>query len=358
MVKKKDLCILHIGMPKTGSSTIQRNFFHNSKNTETAYPNIGIANNGTPFYAIFKKDIENYYFIKNKLFNADQLKDYRAELIEKFNDSFLDKNTKNALISGEAMFHASVEEIQEMKNYLDSFFEKTLVLVYVRPVQSFCNSAFQQLLKYHDLCSFDDTQIVPKYKNIQRYDDIYGLDNVKVIPFLPKHFPDGDIMKDFCKHAKLQEQASSIEAVNESLSKEAISILFTYNYHHNVKTDFGDKNVQIQNILVEKLRKIGNKKFQFSGKLIQRWIEEYFKEDYVWLLDRIGSEYSENFAINTTIEGTETEMELMEYSTEYIDELIAMITHKSIAITIKKNPQTVAKLVNMIRMEIAEEIKL
>jgi len=355
-MKKKDLCILHIGMPKTGSTTIQDNLFQNLKDTKTTYPNIGIANNGTPFYAIFKKDIENYYFIKNKLFNADQLKDYRAELIEKFNDSFLDKNTKNAVISGEDMFHASIEEIQEMKNYLDGFFEKTLVLVYVRPVQSFCNSAFQQLLKYHDLCSFNYTQIVHRYKNIQRYDEIYGLDNVKVIPFLPKHFPDGDIMKDFCKHAKLQEQASSIEAVNESLSKEAISILFTYNYHHNVKTDFGDKNVQIQNILVEKLRKIGNEKFQFSGKLIQRWIEEYFKEDYVWLLDRISSEFSEDFAINSTIEGIETEMELMEYSTKYIDKLTTLITSQTIDIGIEKNPQTVARLVNILRKEIVNEI--
>jgi len=357
MVTKKDLCILHIGMPKTGSSTIQDNFFHYGvKDRRANYNDLSISNNGICFFAIFRKDPSQFYFFKQQKFSKQDIEKFRKETKEKLKESFLDNKSSINILSGEDLFHAQYEEVVAMKEYLDIYFKKIMIIVYARPVQSFCNSAFQQLVKYHDIERYDYNMIVHRYKNIERYDKVYGKKNVKVLSFLPKNFLDGDILKDFCKYTGLEQQKSKIKKSNESLSKEAISILFTYNYHKNVKTDFGKKNAIIQNELVERIRVIGNEKFQFSGELIQNWVKNYFEDDYTWLLNRINPQDRKYFELDSLQKGVSTEIELMEYATNSIEQLASLVKPNLIDFELSKHPQTVAKLVNKLRIQIASEL--
>jgi len=357
MVKKKDLCILHIGMPKTGSSTIQNNFFKYIKDSRAVYTNLGHPNQSGHLYGLFLENTENYHYFIQKNFTQTDIESFRQSTKKILEKSFTDHSSSINILSGEALYHATKNEVNAMKLYLNNFFKNILVVTYVRPTQSLCSSAFQQHVKHPLIDSFLPRKIYHKYNNIANYDEVYGKENVLVIPFLPKYFPDGDIVKDFCKYTGLKEQESEIKRSNEAMSKAAVSILFTSNYYKNIRTNYGHLDFSIQNILVEKLRTISDEKFQFSGELIQRWVEDHFTEDYAWLLDRIGKKYAKYFAIDPQKKGIATELELMEYATTYIDQLKEYIDPASITFEIQKNPKTVALLVDILRKEIMKAIQ-
>jgi len=358
--RKKDLCILHIGMPKTGSSTIQDNLFKGVKDERVSYTDLGVANQSGPLYGLFlsPEKLSQYHYFKAHNLKMKDIESFRCKVKEQLEKNFLDFTTTINILSGEDLYHSNHFEIEQMKNYLENFFDKILVVAYVRPVYSFCNSAFQQQVKNHELNFFDfnNNKIYHKYKNLKEYDKIYGKENVKILPFVPKKFLNDDLLFDFCSHVGIEEQFSIIKITNESLSKEAIAVLFTFNFHKNAKTDFGSKNIVIQHKVTDILKNFGNEKFQFSGKLIHSIVEKQYKDDYDWLLNRIPANYKEDFLFDPTIEGINSESKLMEYATNCIDELAALVNDNLIDFPLEKTPQTVAKLVNLLRTQIAKEM--
>ncbi len=356
MIKKSELCILHIGTEKTGSTTIQENFHKTVSDPRANYPDLGGVNHNVHLFGLFLKNPHKLYYFVNNNFSEIEIENFRKETKTKLEKYFLDPDKSITILSAEALATSTLAEIQEMKAYLSTFFQKVLVIVYIRPTQSFCNSAFQQRVKYHNLSTIE-FNLVLRNKNIDNYIKVYGADSVKIIPFLPFRFPQNDIMIDFCRQSGLKEQISSIKQSNESLSKEAVSILFTYNYHQNVHSDFKNQNFQIQNILVEKIRAIGTEKFLLSGKLVANWVTTHFEDDYHWTLNQVLPEERKYFTIDTSIQGISTSMELMMYATQYIDELVTLIGTPEIPFVLEKTPQTVAKLVDFLKKQIQSELK-
>src|SRR5690606_10948420 len=104
---------------------------------------------------------------------------------------------------------------------------------------------------------------------LQRYDEVFGAENVFLWKFQPAAFPEGDIVLDFCNRLQLQPMRAKNKIVNEAISREAVSILFCYHYHQNGKTDFGVDQAKVNHLLVEALRGIGSEKFRFSRALVR-----------------------------------------------------------------------------------------
>ena len=355
MVKKKELCIVHIGMPKTGSSTLQEAFFSGLKDTRVSYANLPEANQSGRLYGLFVDNPIRYHYFSKKNFSLSQIEEFKEKNIKLLIDGFLKHNTSIEILSGEDLFHlGSIENVKKIKLLLEPYFKKIIIVAYVRPVKSFMESAFQQLVKNHYLGNFNFNMIYHKYKNFEAYDEVFGVENVKLWKFQPEIFPKGDIVLDFCKRVNIKPTCAKVKVVNESLSMEAISILFTYHFHKGVKSDFGSKLHIINNNLVEKIRKIGNTKFKFSNKLIKNVIN-INRSDYEWIISRIGEDFREDFRENLNEDndiGISTENELMWFATESIDVLANMVGSENINFKLEKHPQTVAKLVNLLMIKI------
>ena len=358
--EKKDLCILHIGMPKTGSTTIQNEFFKNGiEDTKTEYLKLDTPNHGQHLRSISMEQKENYYFFKNKNFTLEDIEDFAKNSKKMIEKSILSSKKQSILMSGEDLYHATPSEIKSLKIFLEKFFKKIVVVAYVRPPKPFCESAFQQVVKFHKLSSFNRGYIYHPYKKIANYINIYGEKNVKILPFIPKKFYNNDLISDFCFCLDLKTQTSRLQNYNETLSKEAISILFAYNKFTDISKDIESNEFLTQSHLVQMLDSFGKEKFKFSGNLIHSWIDQYYKEDFNWLLSRIDDQYREDFLFDPNEDGISSEEELLEYATKQIEPLVELVKDKkSIGFPLEKNPQTVAKLVNIIRNEIAREMGL
>ncbi len=357
MVKKRDLCIVHIGMPKTGSSTLQESFFDGLDDERVSYGNLPEVNQSGRLYGLFVDKPEEYHYFSKKNWNLKEIKEFREENIKLLIDGFLEHKTSIEILSAEDLFHlGSRGSIEALKRFLEPYFQKIIVVAYVRPIKSFMESAFQQLVKNHYLGNFDFNWIYHRYKNFKRYDDVMGRENVWLWKFEPKSFPEGDIVLDFCKRVDLKPTKAKIKVVNKSLSLEAISILFTYHFHKGVKSDFGKKLHLKNNVLVDKISMIGSSKFKFSNRLIRKIIDEN-AEDYGWIDKRMNGNLKEIFDTNDN-SGISTESELMWLATEHIDRLVEMVGGvDSIGFELKKHPQTVARLVDLLMIRIGNSIR-
>jgi len=348
---KKDLCIVHVGMPKTGSTTIQEAFAQQTIDPRVCY----VKNQAGWLYGLFTDEPLNYHFFqKIKIVNDKQLLVYKESAKKALIESFINSTQSKVILSGEDAFHLKEDGVRKLELFLRPFFKKILVIAYVRPLKSFLESAFQQLVKHHDQSNLEPKKLYHRYRNFERYDKVFGKENVKLITFDPSRFPNGDIVLDFCEQLEIKPVSSRRKVVNESLSKEAVSILFTYNFHANAKTDFGGEKHKVQDGLVEAVRKIGSQKFQLSNQYVNKVLEEV-REDYAWILKRMDDSLDEWLNLNDT-SGISTERELMVYSTDYIDDLVQLIGDKPIPFKLEKHPQTVAKLVDILAVKIYKEL--
>lgn len=355
-MKKKELCILHIGMPKTGSSTIQENFFLGIDDPMVTYANLKESNHSGRLCALFSDFPEEYQYVK--AYQINDVVSFNKQSLEMLIHGFTENNKPIQIISSEDLFHLC--DIGKKKNgiflleqLLKKYFKSVVVVVYARRLSELLPSIAQQLIKYHDFNSFKIENMYHRYQNIRKYIDIFGAENVHLWNFDPKKFPEGDILLDFTTRLGLQPQRSKVKVVNESISKEAISILFTYHFHENAKTDFGSQHNTLNYQLVEWLRKIGSEKFKFSGKFIQRAIAAN-QEDYDWIVSVMGADFKET-PETLSAEGVDSEHELMHYATQLIPNLVELAGDFAKGLKLDDTPQTVARLVDKIMLRLAHD---
>lgn len=358
IVKKKELCILHIGMPKTGSSTIQENLFLGIDDPELSYASLPESNHSGPVLTMFIDNPIDYHYAR--FVGIEKINCLNIKHLSILEEDFGNSGAGIKVLSGEDFFYLPElgkkrNGVQLLKNFLDRFFEKTVVVAYVRKPSELLPSAFQQLIKYHDLKFFNIHSIYHRYKNFKNYIDVFGGDNVKLWNFDPIKFPEGDILLDFTNRLGLKPQRSKIKVVNESISKEAISILLTYHFHENAKTNFGLRQNEINYRLVEFLRKMGCEKFKFSGQFIQRAISEN-QEDYNWIVGVMSEDFKETTE-SLSAEGVDNEYELMHYAVQFIPRLVELAGDFAKDLKLDDTPQTVARLVDKIMIRLSHDYR-
>jgi hypothetical protein len=350
---KKELCILHIGMPKTGSSTLQEALYQGIGDSRVSYTHLSEFNQGCILYGMFMTNPESFHYFASRGWSPSQIKVFSDVNQNLLVEGFKKCDTSIEILSGEDLFHFSHDAIVKLKQFLEPYFQKIVVVGYVRPVKSFLESAFQQLVKYHNQGDLNFTNIYHPYKNFKRYDDVFGRDNVMLLKYDTKDFPSGDIVLDFCHKLHLNTAKATKKSVNEALSQEAIAILFTYHYHKELKTDFGIKTHQLYHRLVEQLREFGTTRLRFSQELIDLVVQDHL-DDYTWIRERMSDALNEQDEASNGI-GCETD--LFNIAIHMIDSLVSLAGVKHIRFELNKNSETVAKLIDTMMQRIAQTVE-
>lgn len=345
----KDTCLLHVGMPKTGSSTLQLNLSTSIYDPRAKYGKIPenmpfLKDHGGMIFTAFCDSPENYHFVSGH--GIKDIPQFISKVKQSLEEGFCDKLGSIEIISGEDLFHLSESTrcAERLQIYLSKFFKEIKLFAYVRGPASFLPSAFQQLVKYHGLSTLETDLLAIKYANLMRYRDVFGSENVQMRHFLPSRFVDNDIMIDFTTSNGLRPQKSMASPVNIGLSTEVTSILFTYNNwcgELGLKpTGSGPLYFKLESLL----KGFGRTKLRFTDSLVKRILEPCYA-DYEWITSIMGEDLNKDW-LSPSDGDIDSEKDLIDCACMFAPELskiFGLNQHKC-----WDDPVSVAKLVGSI----------
>lgn len=287
-------CWIHIGMPKTGTTSIQVNLAEAAGGAEWSFVSVGgVPNMGQFMHAMFaSRPHEFHSFVKLGRTPAE-MAEQGARLREELTAAIRSAPGQNVIISGEAAVSIDRAGIFAMRDFLRPFFDEIRVIGYVRPPAGYKVSFFQQGLKQYGGAKFDLDAVKLKYRGkFEKFDEAFGRENVLLVKFDPARFPNQCIVADFCARIGITAPApGSIRRINESLTREACGLLYAYR-------KFGPEYGVGENVIKENRRVVApmlvmqGAKFKLAGSLVAASIARE-QEDVDWMEARLGESLAE-----------------------------------------------------------------
>lgn len=286
-------CIIHIGMPKTGTTSLQRTLSRLDVPDWTYLKLAAHVNNLTaPFRAMFASNPERHHFFEKLGANQDEVRkkgrNWRGEL-----KHYLENGRfNNLLISGEGISIIDDRGISRLKEFLSPYCDEIRIVAYVRPPMAFISSMLQQYIKNGET-AFELEKRKTNYRaRFEKFDKHFGRENVHLWKFDSAHFTRGCLVADFCGRIGLSLPDGMVVRANESLSREALGLLLAY---RKFGPGYGvGKTVRRENnTIIEALYRVPGVKFKLAKEVLDPVIEK-LKIDIEWMEERLGESLTES----------------------------------------------------------------
>jgi hypothetical protein len=282
--------ILHIGMHKTGSSSIQQTLAAQDW-TEHLYVREGSPNHSVMLRTVFQDNLR-----KLKNLEADASWKNLPEIREKLRKSLeteLGQVTKpNIILSGEDLSGRNTvgrSGIEALRDLLMQHVDRIQVIGFVRSPASLIQSVFQQRAKVHSSShnrAVLELHKIPYRARLEQFDTIFGRENVTLVKFDRKTLTGGDVVLDFTDWIGLVLTPEDVVQANVSLSQEAVAALYARN-----KYGVGPLQIQPWHRVRQTARRamdgFGSGAVRLSATLLQPVLEE-MAADIDWLEARMG----------------------------------------------------------------------
>src|SRR4029078_13590590 len=218
-------CIIHIGMHKTGSSSIQRSL-RRMDDARFLYPRLGGRyNHSLPIYCLFASEPERHHLLRAS--RPEEITQYKASVAEDLARSIAALEGRTLLISGEDISTLPEADLPSLKSHFERYFDVTIV-GYVRPHAAFMASVFQQGVK-NGREKFAPPRLYRNYRSLfGKFDQTFERDNVWLYKFDANDFPDRCVVQHFCTQIGFRFAKDKIVRVNDSISVDAVAALYSY----------------------------------------------------------------------------------------------------------------------------------
>ncbi|HYS87444.1 MAG TPA: hypothetical protein VEN78_20955 [Bradyrhizobium sp.] len=226
---------VHIGLNKTGTSSIQKFFADNQQVLErlgVVYPTIGLH------------DSAHYGFSKQLMGLPAAANVSLADGIEEVIGKAAEKK-QTVVISSEYLFLAKEEQVLEIKRFLENTGVDIKIVIYLRRHDSWVDSLFNQAVKTapgnqgwdldireYFIYLLGASEFEIRYPRIiAKWANAFGQGNIIVRPFEKSQFYKDDLIWDFCRvidadlPAALEKQGVSTVQVNESVPDDLIKVI-------------------------------------------------------------------------------------------------------------------------------------
>ena len=344
-------CIIHIGMHKTGSSSIQETLNHHEGISDFQYADFKTSNHSGKILSIFldssERRLDN---LKRRGMSDEEIKIFIENAKKLLIKNCEDKRSETMILSGEGIVGLSLESLYKLKIFLQQYFENIDIVAYIRTPISFMQSAFQQQIK-EGRKEFSINRSFPKYKSkFEKFDEVFGKSNVLLWKFEPKTFRSNDVVHDFCYRLGIDVVLGNVSRHNETISKEALSLLYIYR-KYGQGFGVGPNVVRENNLLIEALTSIGNGKIEFSKQLTQGILEK-IKDDIAWMESRLGESLEEKYIYGNL----QDEFSLLQIQPDVIEKLRNLLTNEYIPCGLNGDTyKEIAILVHCLRIKLSKK---
>ncbi|HFP7527970.1 TPA: hypothetical protein ACHDWQ_000795 [Campylobacter jejuni] len=305
-------CYLHIGTPKTGTTTIQEFLFLNKnlfKKKDFFVPySLGEKNHTKLSLASMNPATNQHkiflaHYLKQKLYYNDDKKLYNLKIIDNLKKELNTVQQNNIIISSENIQESLIHEydIENMRNILTNLnFNQIYIILYLRAPEDLFISLYSMLIKagYTDERIVLDTpqnnnfmEHICNHKNtIKRFSNIFGKDKIIVKLFNQEDFFKQNLLKDFVNCLKLNWDDNFLipQKLNEGM--DILGIKLCYSINKYLPRLFPDNRVNSSRRQGD-LERYFNKyftsknpelKFQPPKEIYQSYID-YFEESNEWV---------------------------------------------------------------------------
>jgi hypothetical protein len=259
------------------------------------------------------------------------------------------------LASGEGMSLLPPAALRRLHDFLRTRFDRITIAAAIRPPAGYMASAFQEPVKQG---ARDVLNLGRRYRSYRRtfekFDEVFGRDNVLLWKYDPDTFPNGCAVQDFCRRLDIALPPERTVRVNESLSREAMGLLFTY---RKLGKDLGSMSMSGQQNagLVRQLMGIGSTRFRFAPAAVQPVLAEN-REDIDWMERRLGASLAEDLGAPRQGDVRE-EADLLVPDPQAVRQLLAVLGARAPAGVEGGTPREVAVLVHALREDHAPRPK-
>ena len=291
-------CHVHIGMPKTGTTSIQSTL---SKADLGALRFLPFENaNHSPYFAnLFENAPWKHRSNTQDNLSKDDVirrkKSMRKRLSQMLDDSAADPTCNGIVFSGERLGtggRCNAVAMGRFRDFFRGWCSQFQVYGYVRPLASLLASEFQQRLQVGGPPIYDLEWIYPRYTNrFQKHDVVFGVPFVSLRRFERSDLKDGDVVADISSQLNLRLPIKQAAKENETLSCEATALLHTMK--RGGLFEAGDRKTLIALRQTSYLlQEIKGTKLQFEGRQVQDLLDKH-QVDIRWIENRIGASVSD-----------------------------------------------------------------
>jgi hypothetical protein len=285
MAKARKL-VLHIGMHKTGSSSIQNSFATFESSTTAYLPLWGGPNHSIAYNTLFRSNPFSYYVHVQKKRDRLQVKRLQSKLRLDIS-SFLASSAANTILSsGEGLTNLSPKELVNLKSFFEPYFSEIHILGYVRPPISFMTSALQQVVRNIICKPIAPEDLYPNYRNtFEKFFNVFGDSHVTVRPFASKFLHNGDVVQDFANFNNVELEPSNIVVSNISMGVEPLSILYSLISDDTLVRAL-TSTPGSRELLISVLQGFGQTKISLSSDLVKPVLDAN-QEDLDWISEKL-----------------------------------------------------------------------
>lgn len=294
--------ILHLGMPKTGTTSIQYSLSEARATLaaqDIVYPDLG-ANHSVRIFDAFSEIPHRRH---RRLGHDMAAIAERAERDRLYlREAFRANPGADFVISGEGIPRLSEEATQRLLGFLGGHFDRIEVVFLVRPPASFIHSQTQQLIKSGmTVARFARAPFgVPYRARYEKYFRLLPRDAIRARVFSRSTLVEGCAVATFltlCGWTSLIGQVPVIRR-NESISRPAADLLLVANEILPPTLPGGGRNPARDWRLSQVLSAVPGPKFRAPREAVLRGLEAS-RDDIAWLNDALGiriEEYDEGLA--------------------------------------------------------------
>ena len=288
--------ILHIGLPKTGTTTIQNALYANRefllKQEGILYPSLE-PNMTTPLRTIFRDSSPQSFANRMAGLTAEEEAIRRKKYRDLLEAEISSREWDVLLLSAEGVCNMPEPEIAKLRGWGEKYSSDWTVLACVRHPLTYTRSVIPQVMRNGDtLRELYETPPLPNFRGrISKVLSIFGQENVRVFDFETATESEDGIVGTFAREAGLTAQSSKFLASravrkNESLSLEAVRILDSLNRQRPLFIG----NVRAPRRSGRELYYIGRikgRKFDLPDS-VKESVRSRSREDVIWLNERFG----------------------------------------------------------------------
>lgn len=297
-------CILHVGMPKTGSSSIQQSLFFERRNRRYRYYSAGeingsrmlwtVATPGNPALHHWMKRVDPEFLDRKR-------RRYLAGMERQLLSAH--KGGSMCVFSGEDAWDFSESQVRQLKELFLNWNVPVRVIIYLRTWKEFLESNYQQRLQLATVRpqlppaqpDFAPVNIgkLDYQQRITLFDQCFGQENVLVRKFDPGEFPGGCVVRDFCRQIGLTMDSSKIRRANESIGLNAVKMLHAYKLYGTQETSWLAITEAQHHQMILCLRKMPDTPFWIHSQ-VAKPILEPLQDQISWLEKRLKSSFRED----------------------------------------------------------------